>query len=234
MEEAELAERWEKTRETLYRVRKQRVPPLQDDKILTDWNGLMIAALAMGGRILGNDSYAEAAKRAASFIARQLTDESGRLLHRFRDGHAGIVATANDYAFYVQGLLELFKATAEPDYLSTSVRVQEHMIEQFWDEENGGFYLTAHNAEKLPARPKELHDGATPSANSTAFANLLVLSELTGESRWAEKARELSGMFAGTIMKSPSAFAQFMTGLERSVGTGESGFREQRGPERKR
>jgi uncharacterized protein YyaL (SSP411 family) len=212
--ETELAEQWEKTRETLFQARKQRVPPLKDDKILTDWNGLMIAALAKGARILGNDSYAEASRRAASFIARHLTDASGGLLHRFRDGQAGITATANDYAFYIHGLLKLFRATAEPDLLSRAVTVQEQMFERFWDREHGGFYLTADDAEKLPARPKELHDGATPSANSIAFSNLLLLSKLTGEARWQERAGKLNRLFAGTATRSPSAFAQFMVGLE--------------------
>ncbi|MCB2218582.1 thioredoxin domain-containing protein [Desulfofustis glycolicus] len=217
MEEAELAEQWEKTRATLFQARKQRVPPLKDDKILTDWNGLMIAALAKGARILGNDLYAEASRRAASFITRHLTDESGGLLHRFRDRQAGIAATANDYAFYVHGLLELFRATAEPDFLSTAVNVQEQMIERFWDREHGGFYLTADTAEKLPARPKELYDGATPSANSVAFSNLLHLSRLTGEAKWQDTAGKLNRLFAGTVTRSPSAFAQFMIGLECSV-----------------
>jgi len=220
MKEAELAERWEKRRETLYRAREQRIPPLKDDKIMTDWNGLMIGALAMGARILDNDSYAEAAKNAASFITRHLTDEAGGLLHRFRDGHAGIEATANDYAFFIQGLLELFKATFEADYLIRAVSLQAHMIKHFWDEENKGFYLTAHTAEKLPSRPKELHDGATPSANSIAFSNLLLLSRLTGESTWQEKAMEMSHLFAGTVKHSHSAFAHFMTGLECAVGSG--------------
>ncbi len=220
MEETELADRWEKTRETLFHVRKQRVPPLKDDKILTDWNGLMIAALAMGARILGNYSYAEAAKKAVSFITRRLTDESGGLLHRFRDGHAGIEANANDYAFFIQGLLELFKATFEPDLLAKAAGFQARMIDHFWDDENGGFYLTANTAEKLPSRPKELYDGATPSANSTAFSNLLLLSRLTGDSKWEEKATELSRTFSGAVKRSLSAFAHFMTGLEFALGDG--------------
>ncbi len=220
MEETELADRWEKTRETLFHVRKQRVPPLKDDKILTDWNGLTIAALAMGARILGNYSYAEAAKKAASFITRRLTDESGGLLHRFRDGHAGIEANANDYAFFIQGLLELFKATFEPNLLVKAADLQAGMIEHFWDDENGGFYLTANTAEKLLSRPKELYDGATPSANSTAFTNLLLLSRLTGDSKWEEKAAELSRTFSGTVKRSLSAFAHFITGLEFALGDG--------------
>jgi uncharacterized protein len=218
MEETELADRWEKTRETLFHIRKKRVPPLKDDKILTDWNGLMIAALAMGSRILGNYSYVEAAKRAAAFIQRRLTDENGRLLHRFRDEESGIQANANDYAFYILGLLELYRATFEPEYIQRAIDFQEQMIENFWDHENSGFYLTSKTAEQFPTRPKELYDGAIPSANSVAFSNLMILSRLTGNTRWEKHAAEMVSLFAGTIKKQLSAFSYFLCGLEFAMG----------------
>ncbi len=218
MEETDLADRWEKTRETLFYIRKKRVPPLKDDKILTDWNGLMIAALAMGSRILGNYSYIEAAKKAAAFIQRRLTDETGTLLHRFRNEESGIKANANDYAFFIFGLLELFRATFEPEYIHRAIEFQEQMIENFWDHESGGFYLTSKSAEQLPTRPKELYDGAIPSANSVAFSNLLVLSRLTGNTRWEQYADEMVSTFAGSIKKQLSAFSYFLCGLELTVG----------------
>jgi hypothetical protein len=218
MEETDLADRWEKTRETLFYIRKKRVPPLKDDKILTDWNGLMIAALAMGSRILGNYSYIEAAKKAAAFIQRRLTDETGTLLHRFRNEESGIKANANDYAFFIFGLLELFRATFEPEYIHRAIEFQEQMIENFWDHESGGFYLTSKSAEQLPARPKELYDGAIPSANSVAFLNLLILSRLTGNTRWEQYADEMVSTFAGSIKKQLSAFSYFLCGLELTVG----------------
>jgi uncharacterized protein len=218
MKETELADRWEKTRETLFHIRKKRVPPLKDDKILTDWNGLMIAALAMGSRILGNYSYIEAAKRAAAFIQRRLTDSTGTLLHRFRDDESGIKANANDYAFYILGLLELFRATFEPEYIHRAIDFQEQMIENFWDNENGGFYLTSKTAEQFPTRPKELYDGAIPSANSVAFSNLMILSRLTGNTRWEKHAAEMASVFSGTIKKQLSAFSYFLCGLEFAMG----------------
>ncbi len=218
MEETDLADRWEKTRETLFYIRKKRVPPLKDDKILTDWNGLMIAALAMGSRILGNYSYIEAAKKAAAFIQRRLTDETGALLHRFRDEESGIKANANDYAFFIFGLLELFRATFEPEYIHRAIEFQEQMIENFWDHESGGFYLTSKSAEQLPTRPKELYDGAIPSANSVAFSNLLVQYRLTGNTRWKQYADEMVSTFAGSIKKQLSAFSYFLCGLELTVG----------------
>ncbi len=218
MGESELADRWEKIRETLFHIRKQRVPPLKDDKILTDWNGLMIAALAMGARILGNYVYAEAAKTAAAFIHRRLTDENGQLLHRFRDNQAGVLANANDYSFMIMGLIELFRATFEPEYLSRAIELQKQMQENFWDHATGGFYLTSNMAEPLPTRPKELYDGAMPSANSVAFSNLLLLSRLTGDTRWEESADEMVKTFSGTIKKQPSAFTHFLYSLEFATG----------------
>ncbi len=218
MEETDLADRWEKTREILFHIRKKRVPPLKDDKILTDWNGLMIAALAIGSRILGNYSYIEAAKKAAAFIHRRLTDETGALLHRFRDEESGIQANANDYAFFILGLLELYRATFEPEYIHRAIDFQQQMMENFWDYENGGFYLTSKTAEQLPTRPKELYDGAIPSSNSVAFSNLLILSRLTGDTRWEQHADEMVSAFAGSIKKQLSAFSYFLCGLEFALG----------------
>lgn len=230
MEENDLLDRWEKTRETLFHIRKKRVPPLKDDKILTDWNGLMIAALAMGSRILGNYTYIEAAKKAAAFIQRRLTDQNGALLHRFRDEESGIAANANDYSFYILGLLELFRSTFEPEYLSKAIGFQKILMDNFWDHENGGFCLTSKTAEELPSRPKELYDGAIPSSNSVSFLNLLTLSRLTGDTRWEQYAEEMISSFAGSIKKQLSAFSYFLCGLEITINkkyeivvTGETG-----------
>ena len=218
MEETDLQGRWEKTRETLYHFRKKRVPPLKDDKILTDWNGLMIASLAMGSRVLGNYAYIEAAKKAAAFIQRRLTDENGGLLHRFRDEESGIQSTANDYAFFILGLLEIYRTAFEPEYLAKAVDFQKKMMENFWDSENGGFYLTSQTSEQLPSRPKELYDGAIPSSNSVALSNLLTLSRLTGDTRWEQHAEEMISSFAGSIKKQLSAFSYFLCGLQFSLG----------------
>ena len=180
----------------------------------------MIAALAMGARILGSYSHGEAAKKGASFVLRRLIGDSGELLHRYRDGHAAIDANANDYAFFILGLLELFKATFEPEYLKKAMDFQERMIEHFWDEDSGGFFLTADTSEELPSRPKELYDGAMPSANSVAFANMFALSRLTGDAKWEEKAKDMIGTFAEAVKRQTSAFSYFLTGLEFALGKG--------------
>ncbi len=216
----ELTERWENTRETLFHIRNQRVHPLKDDKILTDWNGLMIAALAIGGRILGKYAYVDAARKAAAFISSQMTSENGLLFHRFRENDVNIPATANDYAFLIFGLVELYKATFEPDYLSRAIAYQQRMIKDFWDDENGGFFLSSGSGEKLPARPKELYDSAIPSSNSVSLLNLLSLFRLTGDIKWEERANEIAVAFSGSVKANLSAFSFFLTGLEFVQGPG--------------
>jgi hypothetical protein len=214
----DLMERWEMARETLFQIRKHRVPPLKDDKILTDWNGLMIGAMAMAARILGKPGYAVAARKAAAFILSHMTTGTGRLLHRYRDGEAGIDANANDYSFLIFGLLELYRCTFDILYIEQAIGFQKQMIKNFWDEKDGGFFLTSSEAEPLPARPKELYDGAIPSANSVSLQNLVSLFKLTGDVRWENHAKSLIESFTGSVKLQPSAFTYFLTGLDFCFG----------------
>ncbi|OQX12060.1 MAG: thioredoxin domain-containing protein [Desulfobacteraceae bacterium IS3] len=205
-------QRWETARAALFNAREKRIHPLKDDKILTDWNGLMIAALAFGARVLDTPEYLAAAEKASEFIMKNLRDKNGGLLHRYRDGEAKIEAFADDYAFLILGLSELYDSSKNPLYLEQAVCLQKTMIEKFRDNDNGGFFMTAGN--ELPARPKELYDGALPSANSVALLNLLRLSRFTGDSQWKEKASEIIRTFAGTVKPAPSAYTYFMIGAE--------------------
>jgi hypothetical protein len=220
VDEAALADRWEAVRRRLFAHREKRVHPLKDDKILTDWNGLMIAAFAIGARILGKPAYADAAAKAAGFIEGHLMTPEGRLLHRFRDGEAGIAAQADDYAFVVLGLLELYRATFDPAHLALAVRLQKQMLDDFWDTPKGGFFLTAETETDLPVRPKELYDGAVPSANSVSLTNLTLLFRLTGDVRWAECADQLSRAFAGSVKANPSGFTHYLLGAAMAVRAG--------------
>jgi len=204
--------RWKNARTALFDARKKRIHPLKDDKILTDWNGLMIAALAFGARILNTPEYLAAAEKASDFIIKNLIDKNGALLHRYRDGEAKIEAFADDYAFMILGLSELYESSKNPLYLEQAVCLQKTMIEKFWDNDNGGFFMTAGN--ELPARPKELYDGALPSANSVALLNLLRLSSFTEDSQWKNKASEIISAFAGTVKPAPFAYTYFMLGAE--------------------
>jgi len=213
---AERTARWDAIRSQLYEHRKKRIPPFKDDKILADWNGLMIAALAYGGRILEKPLYIAAAQKALTFIETRMTDRHGRLLHRFRDGEAAIKAFADDYAFLIRGVLELCSATKDPAYLEKAEQLQKQMLDDFWDTARRGFFLTSADTD-LPVRPKELYDGAIPSANSVCLHNLLQLHSLTGDRQWKEKADELVRAFSGSARQRPSAFCHFLSGAVQGI-----------------
>lgn len=214
MKRSELKRRWNDVRQKLFAEREKRVHPLLDDKILTDWNGLMIAALAKGGMILERQDYIEAAERAVRFILDRMVDGDGRLLHRYRDNEAGIVANAGDYAYLVLGLIQLYEATVAPEYLVKAIELQERMIQDFWDDADGGFFLSAETHKELPVRPKELYDGAMPSANSASFLNLLMLSKMTGNPKWAVFADKLAAAFSEIVKSQPEAFTYCLMGVD--------------------
>jgi len=209
-----LTTQWEKIRKKLFRYRKQRIHPLKDDKILVDWNGLMITAFSLGSRILNNPEYARAAEKSAQFILTKMRDDRGRLFHRFRDGQLAIEAQAADYAFLINGLLNLYQATFNLAYAEEAAALQEKMQQDFWDPDKGGFFSTANASEVLPVRPKELYDGAIPSANSVSLLNLLWLARLTGDPKWDNHAHEQLRTFAGTVKAQPSAFSFFLLGVD--------------------
>ena len=217
----EIISQWEEARKKLFQIREKRIHPLKDDKILMDWNGLMIAALALGARILNKPEYAGAAEKSARFMMTQMQKDDGRIFHRFRDGQLAIEAQAADYAFFIQGLLNLYRATFNLTYAEQAVALQEKMLSDFWDRDNGGFYSTANNSEALPIRPKELYDGAIPSANSVSLLNLLWLSRLTGDPKWDTKAHEQVRAFAGTVKSQPTAFTYFLLGIDFALRPGQ-------------
>ena len=202
------------TRQKLFRAREKRIHPLKDDKILTDWNGLMIAALSKAGRVLENQTYIAAAARAADFILQHLTDDNGRLLKRYRQGKAGLPAHLNDYAFMVWGLLELYQTIFETKYLKSAIEINEDMLSHFWDAQNGGFYMTADDSEKLLVRSKVVYDGAIPSGNSVAMFNLLRLGHLTGKAEYLTKAERIIKAFSTSIKHYPAGYSQLMVALE--------------------
>lgn len=200
----------EEIRSSLFKAREKRIHPYKDDKILTAWNGMMIAALAYGGRILGESAYIEASKKALTFLQSKLTDSQGLLLARFRDGESAYLAYLDDYAFLVWGLLEMYEATYDPSFLESAVVFTEQMIEYYWDENEGGFFMTSKEAEELLARPREIYDGATPSGNSVAALNLLRLAGLTGEQEYAVKAQGIFEAFGGQVSQSPSGYTMLL------------------------
>ncbi|MGI5840512.1 MAG: thioredoxin domain-containing protein [bacterium] len=200
-------------REKLFRHRERRVHPHKDDKILTDWNGLMIAALAAGARILGDATYRAAAVTAVDFIERNLVRPDGRLLARYRDGEAAYPAYAEDYAYLIWGLIELYDTTHDPAYLKKALSFNADLLRYFWDDTGGGLFIYGSDSEQLIARPKEIYDGATPSANSVAALNFLRLARLTGAADLEEKAAQLFSAFGGEIARSALGHSFFLTAL---------------------
>jgi uncharacterized protein YyaL (SSP411 family) len=216
-----LGAQWDNVREKLFRYRKQRIHPLKDDKILVDWNGLMIAAFSLGAQILSNPDYARAAEKCARFILTKMRDDRGRLFHRFRDGELAVEAQAADYAFLIYGLLNLYQATFNLTYAEEAAALQEKMLQDFWDPDGDGFFSTSHESEALPVRPKELYDGAIPSANSVSLLNLLWLARLTGDTKWDTHAHDLMRAFAGTVKAQPTAFTFFLLGVDFALRPGQ-------------
>ena len=217
----EINKRWEDIRQRLFDIREKRVHPLKDDKILTDWNGLMIAALALGARVLQKPAYAEAAAKAAAFILKEMRDANAQLYHRFRDGELAVQAQASDYAFLIYGLITLYQTTFDLAYAEEAVALQKQMTAQCWDTKSGGFFSTASGDDELPVRPKELYDGAIPSANSVSLLNLLSLSRLTGDPKWEETAQSHVKAFSGTVQAQPAAFTFFLLGLDFALRPGQ-------------
>ena len=210
----ELKERIETARQKLFTARNKRIRPHRDDKILTDWNGLMIAALAKGAQVCNEPEYADAAKRAADFILTDMRRTDGRILHRYREGHAAILANVDDYAFLIWGLLELYETIFDVHYLQTALDLNNEMIKHFWDEQDGGFYFTADDAEELIVRQKEIYDGAIPSGNSVAVLNLFRLARITADTDLEDKANKIMLAFSKDVKSVPSGYTQMMVALD--------------------
>jgi uncharacterized protein len=213
-----LREELEKAREKLFAVREKRIHPHKDDKVLTDWNGLMIAALGRGAQVLGQERYAKAAKKALAFIMSRMRDENGRLLHRWRAGEASVKANLDDYAFLVWGLIELYEATFDTIFLSQALDLTRDQIAHFWDDSEGGFFFTADDAEELLVRQKDVYDGALPSGNSVAMLNLLRLARMTGDNDLEERANKLGRALSGTVARYPAGHTQLLSALSFAIG----------------
>jgi len=216
--ENELSQQLERIRKTLFEARKKRIHPYKDDKILTDWNGLMIAALAKAGQLFQSEPYIQSAAKASEFLAAQLTEKSGRLLHRYRDGSAEINGLVDDYAFYTWGLIELYTATYDSGYLKKAMELTDLQIAHFWDKKRGGFYNTADDGETLIVRKKSSYDGAIPSGNSVSMVNLVRLARYTANTDFESKAAELGKAFSRDIRQVPSGFTLMMTALDFALG----------------
>jgi uncharacterized protein YyaL (SSP411 family) len=218
LSQQDLQEHLEVIRQKLFAHREKHVHPMKDDKILTDWNGLMIAALAKGAQAFDEPEYAKAACRAADFILGNMSKPDGRIWHRYRDGQAGVESNLDDYAFLAWGLIELYEATFDAMYLEAALELTGDIVKHFWDEDGGGLYLTPDDGESLLVRKKEIYDGAIPSGNSVAMLNLLRLGHMISNTDLEEKAAKIGSAFSGTVKQSPSAHTQLMVSLDFAIG----------------
>jgi uncharacterized protein YyaL (SSP411 family) len=214
----ELKERIETIRKQLFEVREKRAHPNKDDKVLTDWNGLMVAAFAKAARDFSEPIYTAAGKRAVDFILKKMRRVDGRLLHRYRNGEAAILANLEDYAFLIWGLLEMYQTTFDVKYLQDALKLDDEMLDLFWDKQDGGFFFTPRDGESLLVRKKDIYDGAIPSGNSVAMWDLLHLEKITGKTEFAEKAMRIVQVFSAEVSKGPAALTQLMVALEFAIG----------------
>jgi hypothetical protein len=193
--------------------RAKRVPPGLDDKVLTAWNGLMIASLARGSRVLDEPKYAESAARAADFVLKHMRRDS-RLLRTHRDGKSRLTGYLSDYAFFIEGLLNLYEATFDERWLTEAIALNDTVIAHYLDRDGGAFYFTADDAEELLVRSKDPRDGAIPSGNSVQAMNLLRLAELLDRKDYRQQAEGTFRAFKSTVMSSPAQFERLLCAVD--------------------
>jgi len=209
-------------REELFAERVKRVRPGRDEKILASWNGLMISSFVDGFKVTGNEEYLEGGKGAARFILQEMTKE-GHLMRVFKEGRCHTKGYSDDYAFFIQALIDLYEATFEIDWLKEAENLNGRMICQFWDEKNGGFFFAGKENESLIAQTKSPYDNAMPSSNAVAVLNLLKLGYLTGQQSLTKKAEEILHLFHNFLSEHPAGFSQMLSGLSFFLGPEEIG-----------
>ena len=218
LSEAELETSLRESRRKLFELRETRIKPDRDEKILTAWNGLMLASFAEAGVILDRADYTEAAQRNAEFVLSQLS-ENGRLLRTWKDGRAKFNAYLEDYAFLSEGLLTLFETTGELRWLKEALALVDRMIAEFWDDESGGFFFTGTSHESLIVRNKDYFDNATPSGNSVASIVLLRLAALTGRENYRSLATAVLREIGDQMRRYPSGFGYALSAVDFLLST---------------
>ncbi|HEX6963093.1 MAG TPA: thioredoxin domain-containing protein [Lacipirellula sp.] len=217
-DEEELSAELASSRQKLFEVRKQRVHPGKDDKIIVAWNGLMIDSLARAAAALDEPRYAAAATKAASFIRENLLRPDSRLLHTWRHGKAKLDAYLDDYAALANGLISLYEATFDGDQLVEAARLLDVVLEHFADRDAGGFYYTADDHEQLIARNKDVTDASVPSASGLAATALVRLGKLTGKRTYWEAGEATLRNAAGMMQQAPTAMGQMLLALDFYIG----------------
>jgi len=205
-------------RRKLFDVRSNRPRPPLDDKVLTSWNGLMISAFARAAQVLEEPRYLEAARSSTEFIKTKLYDaKANALQRRYREGHVDIDGFLDDYAFLIQGLIDLYEASFDVKWLTWAIRLQEKQDQLFWDRERGGYFSTTGEDSSILLRMRDDYDGAEPSANSVAAMNLLRLWQMTDRDEWKGKADQTLSAFSNLLQQSPTALPQLVAALDFSL-----------------
>jgi len=221
-----LSEAIERGKRILFEAREKRVKPGRDEKVLTAWNGLMLASMAQAGAVLGRPDFVQAAVGAADFVLTRLRDENGRLLRSYKDGQSKFDAYLADHAYLADGFLALYQATFDVRWLEGARALADEMLARFWDEESGGFFDTAsdHADQALIIRPKNITDNAIPSGNAVAAGVLLDLAILEGPSTssgraetYHRRAIETLRLLGGAMARYPRAFGQALSALDATL-----------------
>jgi uncharacterized protein YyaL (SSP411 family) len=217
--EAEVRQLLAESRQTLLAVRAKRPRPHLDDKIITAWNGLMISAFARGAQVLDDQGYLDAATRAATFLRAELYDGSRKVLFRnYRDGRSAVEGFADDYAFLIQGLLDLYEASFDVGWLRFAIELEETQDKLFFDEERGGYFSGAGDDPSILLRLKEDNDSAEPAASSVAALNLLRLAQIRNDADAYARAEKTIDAFSPQIEHFPSAMPQMLVALDLTLG----------------
>ncbi len=211
------SDRFADARAMLFAEREKRIKPNRDEKVLTAWNGLMLAAFADAAAVLGNDEYLDIAKRNAEFICTEL-QRDGMLLRTWKEGESKLNGYIEDYANVADGLVVLYQVSGDAKYLVEAKRLADLMITEFWDEDNGGFFFTSNDHEELIVRNKDFYDNATPSGNSVAADVLLRLAKLLGDEKYERFAVAVLRLTASQLRRHPQGFGRALSALEFYLG----------------
>ncbi len=202
---------------TLFEARAKRIRPHLDDKVLADWNGLMIAAMARAGAVLDEPRYVAGATRAARFVLTTMRGDDGSLRHRWRDGEAAIPGFLDDYAFFVHGLVDLYQATFDPAWLTTARELVAKQDALFWDAARGDYFSTDGNDQTLLARRVEPFDNVVPAGRSVVARNALQLADLLLDKNLAEHAGQVLAGAPSLARKHPGAFAKLLAAADHAL-----------------
>ena len=208
----------EDIREKLFFIREKRIHPQKDDKILTDWNGLMISAMARSGNVLNNVTYKKSAIKAMDFIIKTLYNENGSLYKRYRQDIAGLLGMLDDYAFIIWALIELYDLNYDEKYIEIATKLSEYQIEEFWDFDRSGFFFTPKSGEKLLVRSKEVYDGAIPSGNSVSAYNYIRLGRITSRPDFEKITFQILNAFSSQLNRGSSGYSMMMQAADFAFG----------------